>query len=88
MKMMLLSQKDVEAINGHWVLEVNANDPDYTITESNWNFVSEKRLFLYRGTASQVCTMIMVAIILGKSLLSNSTIITKGIKKMLDSTDY
>ena len=44
MKMMLLSQKDVEAINGHWVLEVNANDPDYTITESNWNFVSEKRL--------------------------------------------
>lgn len=86
--MMLLSQKDVEAINGHWVLEVNANDPDYTITESNWNFVSEKRLFLYRGTASQVCIMIMVAIILGKSLLSNSTIITKGIKKMLDSTDY
>ena len=86
--MMLLSQKDVEAINGHWVLEVNANDPDYTITESNWNFVSEKDFFLYRGTASQVFTMIMVAIILGKSLLSNSTIITKGIKKMLDSTDY
>ena len=43
--MMLLSQKDVEAINGHWVLEVNANDPDYTITESNWNFVSEKKTF-------------------------------------------
>ena len=86
--MMLLSQKDVEAINGHWVLEVNANDPDYTITESNWNFVSEKRLLLYRGTASQVCTMTMVAIILGKSLLSNSTIITKGIARMLDSTDY
>jgi len=49
MKMILLSKKDVEALNGKWILQVDTNNPDYTITEDNWGFVSEKRLSLVTG---------------------------------------
>jgi hypothetical protein len=49
MKMILLSEKDVRDLNGKWVIQVNAEQPDYTITEENWSFVSEKRLSLVTG---------------------------------------
>lgn len=49
MKMILQSEKDVRELNGKWILQVNAEQPDYTITEENWSFVSEKRLSLVTG---------------------------------------
>ena len=49
MKNVLLSEKDVRSLNGKWILQVNADQPDYTITEENWGFVSEKRLSLVTG---------------------------------------
>jgi hypothetical protein len=49
MKIILLSEKDVSALSGKWIVQVNANNPDYEITESNWSFVSEKRLSLVTG---------------------------------------
>jgi hypothetical protein len=53
MKYVLLSQKDVQSLNGKWVLQVDTNNPDYKITESNWNFISEKRLSLVVGLRMQ-----------------------------------
>ena len=47
--MILQSEKDVQSLNGKWILEVNSEQPDYTITEENWSFVSEKRLSLVTG---------------------------------------
>lgn len=44
MKILLLSQKDVDSLNGKWILQVDAHRPDYEITAENWGFVSEKRL--------------------------------------------
>lgn len=49
MKIILLSKKDVESLNGKWILQVDTNNPDYTITEENWEFVKEKRLSLVTG---------------------------------------
>jgi hypothetical protein len=49
MKNILLSEKDVRSLNGKWILQVNIDNPDYTITEENWAFVSEKRLSLVTG---------------------------------------
>ena len=49
MKIVLLSEKDVRDLNGKWILQVNTNAPDYTITEENWDFVKEKRLSLVTG---------------------------------------
>jgi hypothetical protein len=49
MKLILLSENDVKSLNGKWVLQVNIDNPDYTINEANWNFVSEKRLSLVTG---------------------------------------
>ena len=49
MKIILLSKKDVHSLNGKWILQVDTNNPDYTITEENWNFVREKRLSLVTG---------------------------------------
>jgi len=49
MKMILLSEKDVRELNGKWIIQVNSEQPDYTITEENWSFVSEKRLSLVTG---------------------------------------
>jgi hypothetical protein len=49
MKMILLSQKDVQSLNGKWILQVDSSNPDYTINESNWNFIVEKRLSLVTG---------------------------------------
>jgi hypothetical protein len=46
MKNILLSEKDVRNLNGKWILQVNIEQPDSTITEENWDFVSEKRLSL------------------------------------------
>lgn len=51
MKLILLSEKDVQALNGKWILQVNIENPDYTITDSNWGFVQEKRLSLVRGNS-------------------------------------
>jgi len=44
MKMILLSKKDVEALNGKWILQVDTNNPDYTITAGNGECVIEKGL--------------------------------------------
>jgi len=49
MKNILLSEKDVRSLNGKWIIQVNIDNPDYTITEENWGFVSEKRLSLVTG---------------------------------------
>lgn len=49
MKMILQSEKDVLNLNGKWILQVNSDNPDYTINENNWGFVSEKRLSLVVG---------------------------------------
>lgn len=49
MKIILQSEKDVQSLNGKWIIEINSEEPDYTITESNWFFVKEKRLSLVTG---------------------------------------
>lgn len=49
MKNIVLSEKDVRDLNGKWILQVNTDQPDYTITEENWSFVKEKRLSLVTG---------------------------------------
>lgn len=49
MKLILLSQKDVESLNGKWIVQVNTDNPDFIINDNNWDFVSEKRLSLVTG---------------------------------------
>lgn len=39
MKLTLLSEKHVKALHGKWVIQINSNEPDKTITESNWGFI-------------------------------------------------
>lgn len=49
MKLVIQSENDVRNLNGKWILQVNSNEPDYTINEDNWEFVKEKRISLVIG---------------------------------------
>ena len=49
MKLVIQSEKDVQSLNGKWIIQVNSDQPDYKITKTNWDFVSEKRLSLVTG---------------------------------------
>lgn len=46
---MIITPKDVRHLTGKFILQVNSENEDYTITPENWNFVSEKRLSLVSG---------------------------------------
>ena len=47
--MILLSEMDVKSLNGKYVLQVNTDDPDMTISEDNWGFIKEKRISFIVG---------------------------------------
>lgn len=53
MKLILQSKKDVNDLTGKWIIQVNSDEPDYTINEKNWDFVKEKRLSLVVGLRLQ-----------------------------------
>jgi hypothetical protein len=44
-----ITTKDVNFLTGKFIIQVNSNEPDYTITEKNWEFVKEKRLSFVCG---------------------------------------
>lgn len=47
---MLTSEKDIELLNGKWVVQMNETKDDECITAFNtWNFYSEKRIALIVG---------------------------------------
>ncbi len=46
MKLIVQSEKDVIALHGKWVIQINTNDPDVRLNKENWGFYSEKRLSL------------------------------------------
>lgn len=49
MKIILQSEKDVRDLHGKWVVQINSNTPDVSITETNWDFYSEKRISFIQG---------------------------------------
>lgn len=49
MKIVIQSEKDVRALHGRWVVQINTDTPDVDITEQNWNFYAEKRISFIRG---------------------------------------
>jgi hypothetical protein len=49
MKIIVQSEKDVLALHGKWVVQINTETPDVRITEQNWDFYAEKRISFIRG---------------------------------------
>lgn len=49
MKMTILTEEDVRKLQGKFVLQVNSNEPNQTLTKERWDFVKEKRLKLVCG---------------------------------------
>jgi hypothetical protein len=50
---MTITEQDAMRLTGKFIIQVDSDTPDYTITEKNWPFVSEKRLSLVVGTTFQ-----------------------------------
>lgn len=44
MKMTLNTEKDLQMLQGKFVLQVNTNEPDKVLMDFDWVFVKEKRL--------------------------------------------
>jgi len=49
MKIIVQSEKDIRALHGKWIVQINTDNPDIEITEQNWRFYSEKRISFIRG---------------------------------------
>lgn len=49
MKFIIQSKKDVDSLQGKWIIQVDSSNPDWTINEDNWDYISEKRLSLVTG---------------------------------------
>ena len=49
MKMIIQTEKDLQFLQGKFVLQVNTNTPDQTLMECDWGFVKEKRLKIVCG---------------------------------------
>lgn len=47
--MIIQSEKDLEKLQGKFVLQINSNEPDKTLPNFDWGFVREKRLKLISG---------------------------------------
>lgn len=41
---MTITENEVFALTGKFILQVNSDQPESTITEANWHFIKEKRL--------------------------------------------
>ena len=44
MRMTVQTEKDLQMLQGKFVLQVNSNEPDKTLMDFDWGFVKEKRL--------------------------------------------
>jgi hypothetical protein len=53
MKIILQTEKDVMSLTGKWIIQLNCDNPDETITEGNWGFMKEKRLSFVVGLRTQ-----------------------------------
>lgn len=49
MKMIIQTEKDLQMLQGKFVLQVNSEVPDKTLMDYEWGFVKEKRLKLVCG---------------------------------------
>lgn len=49
MKFQIQTEKDLQHLQGKFVLEINSDEPDKTLIEFGWGFVKEKRLYLIAG---------------------------------------
>lgn len=46
---MTITNQDVPTLTGKFIIQIDSHTPDYTISESNWEFVKEKRLSFVCG---------------------------------------
>ncbi len=49
MQMLVHSEKDVQFLNGKFVLQVDTHRPDDTLMSIGWDFAKDKRLYLVLG---------------------------------------
>jgi len=49
MKFLIQTEKDLQQLQGKFVIEINSNEPDKTLMQFDWGFVKEKRLNLIAG---------------------------------------
>lgn len=49
MKMMINTEKDLQMLQGKFVLQINSDEPDKTLMNFAWGFAKEKRLKLVCG---------------------------------------
>lgn len=49
MQMIIHTEKDLQRLQGKFVLQVSSGEPDTTLMEYKWEFVKEKRLRLVSG---------------------------------------
>lgn len=50
MKMLIQTEKDLQSLQGKFILQVNSNEPDKQLMDFTWSFAVEKRLKLVIGT--------------------------------------
>jgi hypothetical protein len=46
MKLLINSEKDINFLNGKFVLQINDDEPSKTLMDMDWGFAKEKRLYL------------------------------------------
>jgi len=50
---MKITTGDVATLSGKFIVQINSNTPDATITEGNWGFWQEKRISFISGLVFQ-----------------------------------
>lgn len=53
MQIILKSEKDVLSLTGKFIIQIDSDTPDATVTEKNWDFYQEKRISLVCGLRVQ-----------------------------------